>query len=118
MNIIDYQINESKLQGLIARAEDEGLTDIKIGMNDDTLKIIEAQYRKPNHDIECYLEYKKDKPSAYYMGYPIVIDKKFTIGEVKIFGLKKKRCTRITLYKDGSHKIERDATDIIGIWVE
>lgn len=113
MNIIEYKINEDKLQKLISRAELQKLTDIKICLNYETFKMIEAEY------YYRLIVYNTDEWTVHYMGHPFVIDKSLAVGEVKILGYKEKQCTRVTVYADGTPpKIENDTVEKIIVCIE
>jgi hypothetical protein len=120
MNILDYKINEEKLQTLIDEAESKGLTDIHICLNYKTLRMIDKYYFKNNLFIkkEDLKELKNDGVTAYYAGYPFMYNNDLDIGEVVICGIQEKECTRVTFYRDGTHpKIENGVTELVAVQI-
>ena len=114
MNIIDYKINENKLDKLIETAISQKMSDIQIYVNYDTFQIILAQWKR---GIE--LKYKDDETIIYYMGVPFMINKDLNFGEANICGYKEKECTRVTCYSDGTPvKIEKNIKEKIYTCIE
>ena len=121
MNVLDYKINEEKLQTLIDEAESKGLTDIHICLNYETLRMIDKYYFKNNLFIkkEGLKELKSDGVTAYYKGYPFMYSNDLDVGEIKIYGMQEKECSRVTFYRDGTHpKIENGVTELITVRIE
>lgn len=112
MNIIEYKVNINKLDNLINRGRMKKLKDMHLCMNKDTLNCMEASLTESN------VQYRPNKNASclpYYCGLPIVTAEKLEFGEVHLFGLEDKPCTRITIYTDGSKKVETNATDKVFI---
>jgi hypothetical protein len=113
MNIIEYKVNEEKLWSLIKRAYEAKLIEPCFVMHPETLNCLESCSAK-----NVMLKAKdKDEIERCYKGIPIITSKTMGFGEVQIMGYKEKECSRITLYADGTQKIETNVTDrvLIGI---
>ena len=109
MNILDYKINTDKLNNLIDGGCVKKLKDMHLYMNKDTMNCIEASLK-----AEPSIQYRPNKNASclpYYYGIPIATTEKLAFGEVQLLGFEEKPCTRITIYTDGSKKVETNATD-------
>ena len=112
MNIIEYKVNINKLDELVERGYQKKLTDMHLCMNKDTLDCLEALLtdpsvqRKPSKNASCL---------PYYCGILIATTEQLHFGEVQLLGFEDKSCTRITIYTDGSKKVETNATD--KVWI-
>ena len=80
MNIIDYKVNENKLDRFIIKATSQcGNQRYVIAMNDDTRNILIAQTKNSSAFI------RNCKSVEYYCGVQILIDNTLELGEVRCY---------------------------------
>ena len=109
MNIIECKVDADKLNNLINRGYIKKLKDMHLCMNKDTMNCIESSLK-----VEPSIQYKPNKNKSclpYYYGIPIATTNKLKFGEVQLLGFEEKPCTRITMYTDGTQKVETNVTD-------
>jgi hypothetical protein len=108
MNIIECKINEEKLCDLADKAYELKFVNPQMIMNTETLDCLNDNFSSTTMYTNSDKDYK-----AFYDGIPIVADDKMKFGEAKIIGFEKQPCTRITIYADGSRKIETTTDNVV-----
>ena len=112
MNVIEYKIdkiNTDKLDDLLSRGYIKKLKDICFYMSEDTLNCMNSLLKTTPK-----IQYVKNKNSSclpYYRGVLIATTDRLKFGEVELLGFEEKQCTRLTMYTDGTQKIETNVTD-------
>lgn len=105
MNVIDYKINETKLQELTDKAYERGLIDPFFIMNNETIAMLEAHCCEHCHCERILYKYNDPETDIYYCGIEIIPDNELKFGEVQLCGYEDKMATIIKIYATGETEV-------------
>ena len=110
MNIIDYKINEAKLQELTDKAYERGLIDPFFLMNNETIAMLEAHCYEQYGCERILYKYTDFGTDTYYCGIEILLDNVPDFAE-------KVMCQHYIISYGDNRELIKNLCDILGIEV-